>query len=417
MCTASDLPAAEDPDELLVELKPTRPARLYGSAGCETWSACFSPDGSRFAWSLGHGVVKVLPWPLPLPPPPSPPLSCDRNAEAPGSSEEKTLQCEQNVWGMAFGPQPANRTRAEGSCGVTEDLLLATGLTNGVIKVWLVSTGRLMFSLTGHTSVVRDLAFAPNGSLTLVSASRDKTLRVWDLSKKGTPSHVLTGPKNWVFKCSISPDSSMMASVCNLDSKAYLWSMRSYTLIRNLKYDHERTMVSCDFSLDGALLAIGSFHSTTGWWLDLWDPYTADQLTRVEDCDVCVYRKDNLLTALSFSPVNLQLAFKDYRALQVWDMEQDKLVLEADHNRVSGLCCAFHPQGSAIATGCRDGHVKFWRVPRLVPSLRNLCRTALRHSVSTFQVTALPLPKKILEFLTYRDIAKKKILRCSEHYR
>uniref|UniRef100_A0A8B9JJX4 WD repeat and SOCS box containing 2 n=1 Tax=Astyanax mexicanus TaxID=7994 RepID=A0A8B9JJX4_ASTMX len=383
------------PDELLVELKPTRPARLYGSAGCETWSACFSPDGSRFAWSLGHGVVKVLPWPLPL------------NAEAPGSSEEKTLQCEQNVWGMAFGPQPANRTRAEGSCGVTEDLLLATGLTNGVIKVWLVSTGRLMFSLTGHTSVVRDLAFAPNGSLTLVSASRDKTLRVWDLSKKGTPSHVLTGPKNWVFKCSISPDSSMMASVCNLDSKAYLWSMRSYTFIRNLKYDHERTMVSCDFSLDGALLAIGSFHSTTGWWLDLWDPYTADHLAHCFWITLCC---QPFLFTEDFLPLC-------NRALQVWDMEQDKLVLEADHNRVSGLCCAFHPQGSAIATGCRDGHVKFWRVPRLVPSLRNLCRTALRHSVSTFQVTALPLPKKILEFLTYRDIAKKKILRCSEHYR
>ncbi|XP_072520795.1 WD repeat and SOCS box-containing protein 2 [Salminus brasiliensis] len=406
MCTASETPPAEDPDELLVELKPSRPARLYGSPGCETWSACFSPDGSRFAWSLGHGVVRVLPWPLP----------CDHHAEDPAGSEERTLQCEHTIWGMAFGPQPASRTRAAECCGAAEGLLLATGLNNGAIKVWLVSTGQLLFSLTGHQSVVRDLAFAPNGSLTLVSASRDKTLRVWDLSKKGTPSRVLTGPKNWVFKCAISPDSSMIASVCNLDSKAYLWSMRSYTFIRNLKYDHERTMISCDFSLDGALLAIGSFHSATGWWLDLWDPYTADQLTRVEDCDACVYRNDNLLTALSFSPVTLQLAFKDYRALQIWDVEQDKLVLEADHNRVSSLCCAFHPQGSAIATGCRDGHVKFWRVPRLVPSLRHLCRTALRYSVSTFQVTALPLPKKILEFLTYRNISKKKILRCSEHY-
>lgn len=31
-------------------------------------------------------------------------------------------------------------------------------------------------------------------------------------------SHVLTGPNYWVFKCSVSPDSSLIASVCNLDT-------------------------------------------------------------------------------------------------------------------------------------------------------------------------------------------------------
>uniref|UniRef100_A0A8C9FX13 Uncharacterized protein n=1 Tax=Pavo cristatus TaxID=9049 RepID=A0A8C9FX13_PAVCR len=44
----------------------------------------------------------------------------------------------------------------------------------------------LLFSLLGHQDVVRDLSFAPNGSLILVSASRDRTLRVWDLSRDET---------------------------------------------------------------------------------------------------------------------------------------------------------------------------------------------------------------------------------------
>uniref|UniRef100_A0A672QQ20 Uncharacterized protein n=1 Tax=Sinocyclocheilus grahami TaxID=75366 RepID=A0A672QQ20_SINGR len=60
---------------------------------------------------------------------------------------------------------------------------------------------------------VRDLVFTPNGSLTLVSASRDKTLRIWDLAKKGASPHVLRGPDYWVFRCSISPDCSVIASV------------------------------------------------------------------------------------------------------------------------------------------------------------------------------------------------------------
>lgn len=51
--------------------------------------------------------------------------------------------------------------------------------------MWLLPAGHLLFSLLGHQDVVRDLSFAPNGSLILVSASRDRTLRVWDLSKDG----------------------------------------------------------------------------------------------------------------------------------------------------------------------------------------------------------------------------------------
>lgn len=45
--------------------------------------------------------------------------------------------------------------------------------------------GKLLLNLVDHTEVVRDLTFAPDGSLILVSASRDKTLRVWDLKDDG----------------------------------------------------------------------------------------------------------------------------------------------------------------------------------------------------------------------------------------
>lgn len=43
-----------------------------------------------------------------------------------------------------------------------------------------------MLNLMDHTDIVRDVTFAPDGSLMLVSASTDKTLRVWDLKDDGT---------------------------------------------------------------------------------------------------------------------------------------------------------------------------------------------------------------------------------------
>uniref|UniRef100_A0A3Q3WTV2 Uncharacterized protein n=1 Tax=Mola mola TaxID=94237 RepID=A0A3Q3WTV2_MOLML len=64
-----------------------------------------------------------------------------------------------------------------------------------------------------HTSIVRDLTFAPDGSLMLVSASIDKTLRVWDLKDDGNMVKVLRGHQNWVYSCAFSPDSSILCSV------------------------------------------------------------------------------------------------------------------------------------------------------------------------------------------------------------
>lgn len=50
----------------------------------------------------------------------------------------------------------------------------------------------------------------------------------------------------------------------------------------------------------------------------------------------------------------------------------------------------------------RDGHVQFWTAPRVLSSLKHLCRKALRSFLTTYQVLALPIPKKMKEFLTYR---------------
>ncbi|XP_030647367.1 WD repeat and SOCS box-containing protein 2 [Chanos chanos] len=396
----------EHDDESFWVLKPIHPSGVRGTAGCETWSVAFSPDGSHFAWSMGYGMVKVFDWPLPT-----------DEGECISRCSSKTLKCEHLIWSLAFGPRLSNGAREMGQVSSRADkerLLLATGLDNGSIKVWIVSTGKLLYELRGHESIVRDLAFAPNGSLTLVSASRDKTLRVWDLNKKGKEPHVLVGPTHWIFKCSISPNSSMIASVCNSDSRVYLWSLRSFTFIRYLTYNQPRTMISCDFSADGALLAVGSYDCSS-WVVDLWDPYTAEHVASLRDCDMCGYRFENLIRALSFSQEGLRLALvTDQRALQIWDLERDQLFQQYTQRGIDALCCTFHPKGGTIAAGTRDGHVKFWKIPRSVPSLRHLCRFALRFSLSTQQVEVLPLPKKILDFLTYRDVLRHKVLRCNK---
>ncbi|XP_071619867.1 WD repeat and SOCS box-containing protein 2 isoform X1 [Heliangelus exortis] len=405
-------PNGEEP-VLLAELKPGRPQRYDWKSSCETWSVAFSPDGAWFAWSQGHCVVKLIPWPLEETElfKASERKSWGGKGEvrSRGAAKEKTLECGQIVWGLAFSACPGGDTEPTCAWGLP-CLVLATGLNDGRIKVWEVQTGHLLFSLVGHQDVVRDLSFAPNGSLILVSASRDKTLRVWDLSRDGRQVQVLSGHVQWVYCCSISPDCSMLCSVSGEKSprllvllpQALLWSMRSYTLIRRLE-GHQSSVVSCDFSPDSALLVTASYDTC----VIMWDPYTGEQLRTLRHVplhsalDYSSEIHSSSLRSVCFSPEGLYLAtVADDRLLRIWALELRSPVAFAP--MTNGLCCMYFPHGGFIATGTRDGHVQFWTAPRVLSSLKHLCRKALRTFLTTYQVLALPIPKKLKEFLTYR---------------
>lgn len=250
--------------------------------------------------------------------------------------------------------------------------------------------------------MVRDLSFAPGESgSTLVSASRDKTLRVWDLSQNGKQLKVLSGHVQWVYCCSISPDGQMLCSAAGKKS-ALLWSMGSYSLLRRLE-GHQGCVVSCDFSPDSALLATASYDTL----VILWDPYTGEQLRSL--CHIPLQSfvdqssdfHASSLRSVCFSPEGLYVAtVADDRLLRIWALDQGMPVAFAPVK--NGLCCTYFPHGGIIATGTRDGHTQFWTAPQALPSLKHLCQKVIRSCYNTYQVLELPIPKKMKEFLTYK---------------
>lgn len=60
---------------------------------------------------------------------------------------------------------------------------LASGSRDKSVKVWDVSTGQCLFSLLGHDNWVRGISWHPGGKY-LLTASDDKSLRVWDIQHR-----------------------------------------------------------------------------------------------------------------------------------------------------------------------------------------------------------------------------------------
>jgi len=95
----------------------------------------------------------------------------------------------------------------------------------------------VLLELLDHTDVIRDLNFAPDASLRLVSASRDGTLRVWQLPSlvNGISSSLQSavrlldgGQSKWVYGCCWSPDANLLASVGD-NRSVWLFSLQFFS--------------------------------------------------------------------------------------------------------------------------------------------------------------------------------------------
>lgn len=62
--------------------------------------------------------------------------------------------------------------------------LLCLGGTRGIIKIIDTTTHRLHITLSGHGNDITDLKFSPTNEFLLLSASKDESIRVWNISSQ-----------------------------------------------------------------------------------------------------------------------------------------------------------------------------------------------------------------------------------------
>ena len=91
---------------------------------------------------------------------------------------------------------------------------IASGSEDNTVKLWDVTTGKVVRTLVAHRGYITALDFSASGDM-LVTAAKDNTIRIWDV-RKGTEVRSLPGHSFYASAVVFSPTNNIIAS-CSID--------------------------------------------------------------------------------------------------------------------------------------------------------------------------------------------------------
>ena len=118
--------------------------------------------------------------------------------------------------------------------------------------------------LRGHYHAITSVAISPDGTL-IVSASHDRTVRIWDLNAGTLIGKPLEGHDRYVNSVVFSPDGTKIASGSD-DKTIRLWSVKTQVMIGKPLEGHSDHVTSVVFSCDGTFIVSGSWDETIRVW-------------------------------------------------------------------------------------------------------------------------------------------------------
>ncbi len=225
--------------------------------------------------------------------------------------------------------------------------IIVSGL-DGRISQWQLDTKQYKSSFfarvnapDSHDGVILQLAFAANERF-IVSASNDKTLRIWSYYT-GELKRTLIGHEEAVNTCAISPDSQIIASGSD-DKTIKLWRFdHSYAY---QTFSGDRAAVnSLAFSNDGQYLISGGSDKT----IKIWDIKTGEIIKSWQ-------AHEQAIISIAINPHRHLIASASRTEIKIWQGQTGELI-----KVLRGTApLKFSPDGQFLITCSYGDKVKIW---------------------------------------------------------
>jgi WD40 repeat protein len=415
---------------------------LKGHSGC-IWSVTWSPDGTMVAsgsddhtvkiWDVATGQllktleghcssVRSVNWS-----PDGAMIASSTDAHTVKVWDVRTGQLLKTLEGRASVSsmnRSSDGTITAGRVGVSyarlgfsinwspDDAMIASSSEDGTIKIWNVSTGKLLKTLQGHMGSIWSVAWSAvlttdwqENNIIIASSGADQTVRLWNaftgkllMTLKGSNNSVrcaswnsisksakqncstsigynlvsgtndrivrlwridideemilreLSGHTHWILSAAWSSDGAMVAS-SSADQTIKLWNIATETPLKTLR-GHSNWSWSIAWNMDGTLLVSGSDDQS----VKLWDVQTGNVLKSFQG-------HADWVRAVTWSPDGTMVASGSYdHSVKIWDVQTGQILKTLDEHNNAVRSVAWSPDGTMIASASYDNSIKIWDV-------------------------------------------------------
>jgi WD40 repeat protein len=204
--------------------------------------------------------------------------------------------------------------------------------------------------LKGHTSELTSVTFSPDGER-IVSASEDKTTRIWDAETGKPISEPLVGHAGGLKSAAFSPDGKRIVTA-SADRTARVWDAETGKQIGE-PLRHTGFVMTAKFSPDGKRIVTAASDGTAR----LWDAETLETIGQP-------LRGGGTIWDAAFSPDGRRVAagLSD-GTIQFWDIETGIPSGTLQQPRAGFVwSVAFSPDGKRLVTAFEIGPARIWDV-------------------------------------------------------
>ncbi|SMX36855.1 trypsin-like peptidase domain-containing protein [Maliponia aquimaris] len=231
---------------------------------------------------------------------------------------------------------------------------IVTASGDKTARVWDVATGQVVATLSGVGLLavvgieLRSAAFSPDGTR-VVTASGDGFARVWD-SATGRQLRAFIGHGDSVLSAEFSPDGRRVVTASS-DKTARVWDVATGRVVATLSgvgIDFR----SAAFSPNGTRVVTACGDGLAR----VWDSETGRQLRTL------IGHKDAVLSA-SYSPDGKRiLTASSDKTARVWDAATGQQIVTLSGHSNTVTRAAFSPDGTLVVTASNDETARVWDV-------------------------------------------------------
>ena len=220
------------------------------------------------------------------------------------------------------------------------------------IKLWEINTGQKIATLRGHTDLIKSLVMDSRGT-TLISGSKDTTIRFWDLKTKKnikTLGRYFSGHSETVKALALSSDNKTLLS-CGADNLIKIWDLNRAKVTQSISFYAYADLVCLNISPNNQLFCASNSEPQL-------------RIRKIENGQIVRSINNNCgVLCMAFSPDSNILATGGFdRLIRLWDINTGKIVhtLAGHLDRISSL--AFSHSGKSLVSGGWDQTIKVWQL-------------------------------------------------------